>query len=151
MTIKALETKYKGYRFRSRLEARWAVLFDALGLGWEYEPQGYDLGDGLGCYLPDFFLTQNRHYGPYIEIKGQRPTDLEVRKLEVLCLDKCAYGLVIFGQVGDQNYIAIHKEAGAYSDENTLHSHFGIFDEFQWVNAVIAARSARFEHGEVPA
>ena len=26
--IKAIETYYKGYRFRSRLEARWAVFFD---------------------------------------------------------------------------------------------------------------------------
>lgn len=25
--IKAIETEYKGYRFRSRLEARWAVFF----------------------------------------------------------------------------------------------------------------------------
>ena len=28
--IKAIETVYNGYRFRSRLEARWAVFFDAL-------------------------------------------------------------------------------------------------------------------------
>lgn len=27
--IKAIDTYYKGYRFRSRLEARWAVFFDA--------------------------------------------------------------------------------------------------------------------------
>lgn len=33
--IKPIETKYKGYRFRSRLEARWAVFFDALGISWE--------------------------------------------------------------------------------------------------------------------
>ena len=30
--IKAIETVYKGYRFRSRLEARWAVFFDACGV-----------------------------------------------------------------------------------------------------------------------
>lgn len=28
MTIKAIDTIYKGYKFRSRLEARWAVFFD---------------------------------------------------------------------------------------------------------------------------
>lgn len=39
--IKAIETSYKGYRFRSRLEARWAVFFDALGVSWKYEDQGY--------------------------------------------------------------------------------------------------------------
>ena len=53
--LKAIETEYKGYRFRSRLEARWAVFFDACGVKWEYEPEGYDLGDGT-YYLPDFLL-----------------------------------------------------------------------------------------------
>lgn len=54
--LKAIETRYKGYRFRSRLEARWAVFFEALGLQWDYEVQGYDL-DGT-WYLPDFRLPQ---------------------------------------------------------------------------------------------
>lgn len=31
-TIKAIETSYAGCRFRSRLEARWAVFFDTLGI-----------------------------------------------------------------------------------------------------------------------
>ena len=39
--LNALETRYAGYRFRSRIEARWAVFFTRLGLDWEYEPQGY--------------------------------------------------------------------------------------------------------------
>ena len=43
--MKAIQTEYKGYLFRSRLEARWAVFFDACGVRWEYEPEGYDLGD----------------------------------------------------------------------------------------------------------
>jgi hypothetical protein len=42
MTINAIETHYKGYRFRSRLEARWAVFFDALGYEWQYEPEGFE-------------------------------------------------------------------------------------------------------------
>lgn len=52
--IQAIETYYKKTRFRSRLEARWAVFFDAIGLGWEYEPEGYT--DGKISYLPDFWL-----------------------------------------------------------------------------------------------
>jgi hypothetical protein len=51
--MKPIETWYKGHRFRSRLEARWAVFFDALQFRWEYEPQGYVLPN-TGCYLPDF-------------------------------------------------------------------------------------------------
>lgn len=55
--IRALETRYNGYRFRSRVEARWAVFFDAMEVQYEYEPQGFDLGDGMR-YLPDFWLPQ---------------------------------------------------------------------------------------------
>ena len=40
--IKAIETMYKGYHFRSRLEARWAVFFDTLGIPWKYENEGYE-------------------------------------------------------------------------------------------------------------
>lgn len=52
--LKAIETQYKGYRFRSRLEARWAVFFDAIQAPYAYEPEGFDL-DGE-WYLPDFKL-----------------------------------------------------------------------------------------------
>jgi hypothetical protein len=29
--LRPIETRYRGFRFRSRLEARWAVFFDAAG------------------------------------------------------------------------------------------------------------------------
>lgn len=83
-TIKAIETEYKGYRFRSRLEARWAVFFDACGVKWEYEPEGFDLGDGL-YYLPDFLLHDVwiRNHTPHdlwVEVKGQM-TEEDARKI----------------------------------------------------------------------
>lgn len=53
MTINAIETEYNGYKFRSRLEAKWAVFFDALGIDYEYEPEGFELQSGKK-YLPDF-------------------------------------------------------------------------------------------------
>lgn len=80
--MKPIETEYKGYRFRSRLEARWAIFFDACGVDWEYEPEGYDLGDGL-YYLPDFLLhgVDGRDGGDlYVEVKGQM-TDLDALKI----------------------------------------------------------------------
>lgn len=52
--LRAIETRYKGYRFRSRLEARWAVFFDSLGIPWQYEKEG--LVTDAGAYLPDFTL-----------------------------------------------------------------------------------------------
>lgn len=47
----SIPTVYKGIRFRSRLEARWAALFDAMSWPWTYEP--FDL-DG---WVPDFEAT----------------------------------------------------------------------------------------------
>ncbi len=78
--IKAIETKYKGYRFRSRLEARWAVLFDKLNIKWDYEPEGYHLPDGT-MYLPDFYL---KDFNIFIEIKGKEANKKEMRKISLL-------------------------------------------------------------------
>ena len=45
----AKETYYDGYRFRSRLEARWAVFFNNIGLEYEYEMEGFDMKNVLTC------------------------------------------------------------------------------------------------------
>lgn len=73
MTIQAIETAYAGCRFRSRLEARWAVFFNALDFKWEYEPQGFQvswrlrLDDEKFNYLPDFWLPE---FNLWAEVKG---------------------------------------------------------------------------------
>lgn len=74
--IKAIETRYKGFRFRSRIEARWAVFFDAVGLEWQYEAQGYEL-PGDVAYLPDFWLP---HFQMFVEVKGAGPNSVEIEK-----------------------------------------------------------------------
>jgi len=83
--IKAIPTQYAGYTFRSRLEARAAVLFDKLGLIWEYEPEGFDLPVN-GWYLPDFLIKKNKHIEEdlWIECKGTAPTLIEDNKLTEL-------------------------------------------------------------------
>lgn len=80
--LKAIQTRYNGYLFRSRLEARWAVFFDACGVEYEYEPEGYNLGNGL-IYLPDFLLhdVDGRCSGDlYVEVKGQM-SDSDAEKI----------------------------------------------------------------------
>jgi hypothetical protein len=70
-TATAIETTYAGHRFRSRLEARWAVFFDHLRIEWKYEPQGYVVGSGSDRtyhYLPDFWLPRQDIWA---EVKGQ--------------------------------------------------------------------------------
>ena len=68
MEIKAIETIYNGRRYRSRLEARWAVFFDSLGIRFEDEPEGFVLSNGM-AYLPDFFLPDIGG-GIFAEVKG---------------------------------------------------------------------------------
>lgn len=66
-------TLYNGYLFRSKLEAKWAVFFDALKVPYIYEPDAFVCKDG-SQYTPDFFLPQSYLRtddvaGIYIEIK----------------------------------------------------------------------------------
>lgn len=70
MNIQPIETRYAGCRFRSRLEARWAVFFDHLDIRWQYEPEGFIVpvpGGEATPYLPDFHLPD---CGTWIEVKG---------------------------------------------------------------------------------
>mgnify|MGYP003612618201 FL=1 len=81
-TITAIPTEYKGYRFRSRLEARWAVFFDACRVKWEYEPEGFALPNGQ-FYLPDFLLhgcDGRSPTGLYVEVKGKM-TEADAEKI----------------------------------------------------------------------
>lgn len=65
--LRAIQTPYNGVPFRSRLEARWAVFFDNLGIDWEYEPEGYLLRD-CTRYVPDFWLP-TFNGGMFVEVK----------------------------------------------------------------------------------
>ena len=75
--LKAIPTTYKGITFRSKLEAKWAVVFDELGVKWRYEAEGYELPSG-NRYLPDFLLECYGTRGDYdcepfdlwVEVKG---------------------------------------------------------------------------------
>lgn len=66
--LKPIETIYKGNRFRSRLEARWAVFFNALGIEYLYEPEGFEF-DGIKL-LPDFYLP-TFDGSMFVEVKFQ--------------------------------------------------------------------------------
>ena len=90
-----IQTKFDGYHFRSRLEARWAVFFKTLGIPYEYEKEGYSL-EGTP-YLPDFWLPEQ---SSFVEIKGQDPTKEELDKAEKLALYTGKEVYVISGNVG---------------------------------------------------
>jgi hypothetical protein len=125
--IQAKPTQYAGITFRSRLEARWAVFFDALDIPWEYEPERFHLTDG-STYTPDFRLTLRRQEIPdprhwptcypggvplfpdgssetfYAEVKGtQSQLDASAHRI-TMAVDyggPCGDGLAILGPIPD--------------------------------------------------
>lgn len=66
-TRAAIPTTYAGVNFRSRLEARWAAMFDLLKWEWKYEPID------LNGWSPDFLLDAGVIFGSYqvvfVEVK----------------------------------------------------------------------------------
>lgn len=78
--MKSLEAVYKGYRFRSRAEARWFIFYSLAGVEATYESEAIDLGGFV--YIPDYWLDIFRAWA---EIKGHIAND----QAGLLMLDKC--------------------------------------------------------------
>ena len=130
--IRAIETSYKGHLFRSRLEARWAVFFDAQGIDWKYENQGYErVVDGKTLrYLPDFEIT-NGERKFFVEVKGDSDYFKKTAQLQIDlhsgkgCLPgfdaprDSSNGLIILGQVPD-------AESMLRKDQHPAHAVFRI-------------------------
>jgi hypothetical protein len=170
---KVIETKYNGYNFRSRTEARWAVFFDALEVDYQYEPNGFKLPNGE-YYLPDFYLPEFGG-GGYFEVKPLVENERQwMEKLEMLSdltkqkvfilngppdfryygtydrQNNWWYSVIFCG--GDGNYF---NKSGYYVDPDdtigTKSEDFGITfsDPYSvywrnYVNAVNKSRSERF-------
>ena len=119
MDVKPIETVYNGYRFRSRLEARWAVFFDAIGAEWEYEPEGFEFPDGTR-YLPDFRIKNVKGRGVrdrdakdiYVEVKGNL-TSADLHKLTMFCGwgDDQGYPVILFGQIPGCEWVEPHWDS----------------------------------------
>ena len=122
--MKALETVYAGVRFRSRLEARWAVYFDRMKIRWDYEPEGLQISNRLYApdspdtfgYLPDFWFPD---FGCYGEVKGSldRAGLWKVLNAAAVIEDECGEPgspyLVIFGRLDPTHVpIATHFHKG---------------------------------------
>ncbi len=100
MTILPIETRYRGYRFRSRLEARWAVFFDVMGIQYLYEHQGFDINGRW--YLPDFYLPE---FSTYAEVKPKRFTREEYDLAAAL-------GCLLLDGVPEVRYYALAHRCG---------------------------------------
>jgi hypothetical protein len=134
--IKAIETSYKNYRFRSRTEARWAVWLDAMGIGWRYEHEGYNLGE-YGNYLPDFVISLPCGHGTFqedtvitgykevfFEVKPETESEINHQHEALAKLTKkdllCVYGVPNYGKYG----VILYTEYGMYEKVTDSHLHF---------------------------
>ena len=174
--IKAIETEYDGHRFRSRLEARWAVFFNAVGLTYEYEIEGFEM-DGTR-YLPDFYIPSlNR----WFEIKGKPLSLNEIKKCEEFCRRLDNENIKYSVLIGSPNLCAVRVgdffgileyvwewPSEKYPDNYRIQApkeliedeYYSRFVKGLWVvpdkteeevaAAAIAAGKARFEFGEKP-
>lgn len=143
MTIRAIETVYAGHRFRSRLEARWAVFFDHLDIEWLYEPQGFTV-DGH-TYLPDFWLP-NVLDGCHVEVRppGHAPPDEQTR-LSTIVAKGLPGGLLLLGEPYRPNHTFRHTRLVRWHDETSKffpHRYFG-------TEPFIFAHDVRFTDSEI--
>lgn len=167
--MKAINTEYNGYNFRSRTEARWAVFFDVLGWEYEYEPEGFTLEGGLK-YLPDFRVAiplpnYDKIEDYYVEVKpaNKELTDYEKSKIEIFAKRE---NLLLLRGVPNPN-TTYHQLFYWDEDNNGEGSITYIdiqFDDYKYgvymgelgsytdrmLEAFKQARSARFEFGETP-
>lgn len=137
--VQAIETRYAGCRFRSRLEARFAVALDAKGLRWEYEPEGFETP--CGRYLPDFRVVLSPMTTCWFEVKpdnyrlGADPDDMGQWHSVALATD-----LMLVVACGLDALTIVITPGHTYSHRG----HPGFFTDTE----IAAGRSARFEHGE---
>lgn len=132
MSPKAIETSWRGYRFRSRTEARWAVAFTAAGEPFDYEREGYQLRSGW--YLPDFWLPKRQLW---LEVKGQEPNHRE-RSLARELAEATKRQVLI--AIGPPDADTIYFEAMLPGDPTPVEVQFWLPDD-----AYRAARAERFD------
>jgi hypothetical protein len=110
MPPQAITTYYNGCRFRSRLEARWAIFFDAANIGWEYEPEGYQLTNNN--YLADFKLTSfgRLKVDVFVEVKPEKPDTETLRKCFELAIITHTDLIIICGSPGHPEFKKLEED-----------------------------------------
>lgn len=124
MFYRAIETRYDGYHFRSRQEARWAVFMNSLGVRYVYERQGYDLGSN-GFYLPDFWIP---HQDCWLEIKPNADFPVEqARKMMALASFTKKVVFVLFDCVEVYHSDPIEERKHIRGMSNNIYANQGMY------------------------
>jgi hypothetical protein len=62
----SIETPYNGTMYRSRTEARYALMFECADIDFQYEPDGYEFEERGRKYIPDFWVPS---WNSFLEVK----------------------------------------------------------------------------------
>lgn len=104
--IKSKDTEYNGYRFRSRLEARWANFFDRMGIKFVYEPQTFVLENGT-LYIPDFYLPD---LNAFAEVKFEKLNSRDFKKAFLLVKEGPQKLLILDGDPSPTKFTLMEKD-----------------------------------------
>lgn len=107
-TIQSKPVNYKNTEFRSTLEGRWAVFFDAIGMDWVYEPEYFKLYPYY--YLPDFLINGDL----WVEVKPSRPNNQELRMTKALSDYTGNRVLILYNNVEDYATNLIYSKNTVY-------------------------------------
>jgi hypothetical protein len=159
VTLQPADTHYAGYHFRTRLEARWAVFFDALGADWEYEPQAFELRPlpaaedrraepeddlHLGRHLPSFWLPGQKAWFDAIRQEPEKEALLRLTRFAALADDRA---FVAVGPIPAPESIDDHGHPqGEAFDIHTYGDHHYAWTKCRWCGCfdlTFDARSAR--------
>lgn len=113
--IESIATTYKGIRMRSRLEAKWAAMFDAFDWQWEYEPPGY------AGWIPDFQIRTSS-IPLLVEVKPAASLSDQCAQEAVCDIRRCLDGVdcnalilgigPMYGTRGDESLLGWMPESG---------------------------------------
>jgi hypothetical protein len=128
--LQPMVTYLHGPAFRSRLEARWALFLDALGVSWSYEEEWFLLlGTG---YTPDFRLTG--YPRTWLEVK---PEGIEVDESRYREFARRGERLILCvgtpwpSEYQDTLFVGDQREAGlAFALGRTNHAEIWLMREY---------------------
>jgi hypothetical protein len=125
MSIQSIKTRYQNVMFRSKTEAKWAMLFDLVGWEWKYEAEGFSIDQDSGPreYAPDFYFPK---LDMYLEVKSKDLSSIDMVKIEMLSRETGSRCVLACGEPGPTR-IGLRFDHGGKGSISLLGGHF-MFD-----------------------
>lgn len=114
---------YRGSRFRSEIEARWAVFWDEVKVLWEYEKRPFPLNTGF--VVPSFWLPEVRG-GVWVEVVASYPEPWQQEMAEELA-QQTKQEVFFLGEVSPPG-----EESSSWDSAMVFFPENGCFDVDYW-------------------